>query len=309
VRRLLIVGAPRSGTTWVGKTLGRTAGSTYVHEPDGTGDPFAFRAKRALPFTPVLQGDEDVPEYEQLWAGAFAGGRRPGTPRDLLARRLFARLSQEEKWKGRQTDNASWRVRLACAAAVPLASDGSKRNVIVKSVHAALALEWIAQRFDPVVLVVRRHPYNVLASRLEMGFKPGLLEVRNSGEFAARAWGVRPVDADESDLTKDAFHLGTLMLALHDAVERHPDWHIVSHEDLCIEPVAGFSSAAARLGLEWTAESEAFLGESNTRGSGYATNRVAAEQPDRWRTRLTAEQVLTIDTALARLPERLRSVL
>ena len=32
--RVLVAGLPRSGTTWVGEVLGRTAGARYLHEPD-----------------------------------------------------------------------------------------------------------------------------------------------------------------------------------------------------------------------------------------------------------------------------------
>ena len=48
VAQVLIVGVARSGTTWVGQTLGRTQGVHYVHEPDGDHDAFAFRAVARL---------------------------------------------------------------------------------------------------------------------------------------------------------------------------------------------------------------------------------------------------------------------
>jgi hypothetical protein len=215
----------------------------------------------------------------------------------------------EEKWRAREPGGMSLRLKVACRAAVPLVADGSKENIVVKSVHAPLALEWIRQRFNPEVLVVRRHPYNVLASRLELGFKPGPRDVRSSGEFARKAWDVEPVAPDDPPLLQEAFHLGVLLLALNDAVDRHPEWQVVRHEELCAEPVVGLSDVAARLGLEWTAQAEAFVRESNKSGTGYATNRIAEEQPERWRRRLKPEQLSTIDSALARLPERLRSTL
>jgi hypothetical protein len=176
-------------------------------------------------------------------------------------------------------------------------------------VHGPLALEWIGRRFNPEVVVVRRHPYNVLASRLEMGFRPGERDVRSSGQFAAHAWGVEPVRPDDPKLFQAAFHLGVILLALSDAVQRHPEWHMVSHEELCLDPVARLSAVAGRIGLEWTPNTEAFVRESNRPGSGYATNRVAEEQPQRWRARLSPEQVSMIDAALARLPDRLQAAL
>ena len=47
--RVLIAGLPRSGTTWVGEVLGRTAGAHYLHEPDNhLVRPDAWWAKRRL---------------------------------------------------------------------------------------------------------------------------------------------------------------------------------------------------------------------------------------------------------------------
>jgi hypothetical protein len=307
VTRVLVVGAPRSGTTWIGKALGHTANATYVHEPDGTADPFAFAAKLGLAFTPVLAGDEDLPRYERLWAGAFSGGQRAGTARDRLARKVFTQATQEEKQRARQDGEFSWRLRLARAAAVPLVPDPSKQNVVVKSVHAPLAVEWVWRRFEPTVLVVRRHPYNVLASRIEMGFNPGLRTVAKAAEFAEREWGVEPLQTDDPPLLQNAFHLAIMLLAMTDALQRHPKWHSVSHEELCTDPVPRFRALAARLGLDWSTDAETFLDDSNKSGTGYATNRIAEEQPDRWRERLTADQVSTIDAALARFPDRLLS--
>lgn len=307
MKHVLVVGAPRSGTTWIGKVLAATSGSTYVHEPDGTAEPFAFAAKLTLPMTPVLHGEEDLRDYERLWSGAFAGGRRAGTLRDQLARRLYATITAEEKRRARHDGDLSWRVRLSRAAAVPLVADPAHRTAVVKSVHVPLALEWLSQRFDPAVLVVLRHPYNVLASRLEMSFSPGSLDLRAAAKYAAQAWGVEPVRLDDPALLQMAFHLGTVLLAMSDALDRHPTWHSVRHEDLCVEPAAGFRDVATRLGLEWTDEAESLLQASNRRGSGYDTNRVAKEQPDRWRERLRPDQVTMIDEALARFPKRLMS--
>ena len=45
MRSILVLGLPRRGTTWVGRALGATSGTVYVHEPDGVHEPFAYRAR------------------------------------------------------------------------------------------------------------------------------------------------------------------------------------------------------------------------------------------------------------------------
>ena len=79
---LLIVGVPRSGTTWTGRVLGRTEGAVYVNEPDGFRDPFAFRVMLARGENPIVGVGESASDYERLWRGALAGGDPTGTLRD-----------------------------------------------------------------------------------------------------------------------------------------------------------------------------------------------------------------------------------
>ena len=89
--RILVIGPPRSGTTWVEQVLGRAAGARVVHEPDNeTSNPFALRAKTSLGRFPVLApGDPAPPAYFDLWSRAFEGVSRGATARWLTAKALL----------------------------------------------------------------------------------------------------------------------------------------------------------------------------------------------------------------------------
>jgi hypothetical protein len=69
-----------------------------------------------------------------------------------------------------------------------------------------------------------------------------------------------------------------------------------------VEPAARFADVAARLGLEWNGEAAAQIASRNRPGTGYATNRVTADQPDRWRTRLDADDARVAGAILERFP-------
>jgi hypothetical protein len=168
--RLLIVGVPRSGTTWVGQTLGAATGAVYVNEPDGDHDPWAYRARRALPAGRRLRPGDPAPALERLWDGAFAGGRRPRGLRARAARYLYASTSIDERWESWLGGRESVRLRVSAALAAPLALEPGARAVVVKTVRAELTAEWVAARCRPTVLVVERDPRNVLASWIELGF-------------------------------------------------------------------------------------------------------------------------------------------
>lgn len=302
VNRVLVLGVPRSGTTWVGEALGRTSGSSYVHEPDGTSDPFSFRAKFSQHFDPILDPRDEAPDLERLWQGAFAGGARPNSVRGRIARRAFRRVTSEQKRAALLHGHFTPRLRIAYSMAMPrVATDAD--NVVVKSVNAALCAEWITTRWDPRVVVVSRDPRNVLSSWLSLGWNgPDPVHYRALGDIAEQRWGAKAPPPDAPTLARAAATVATLSLALRDALRRNDDWLQVTHEALCADPVPRLVQLAAALGLTWSPEAEAYVVESDRPGVGYRTERVASEQADRWQERLSPEQLALIDSVLAQFP-------
>lgn len=303
MHRVLVLGAPRTGTTWIGEALGHADDAVYVHEPDGVDEPFAFRAKLGLAHHPVLEPGDEAPDYARLWAGAFAGGRPAGTWGDRLARRWFPRVGPAERRRARSGQGTSARLRVVCACARPLGPAAGVGAVVVKSVHANLAAGWIAERFAPRVVVTHRNPLNVMASWLELGF-PATAPSGHDAVVAVarRRWGLELPSHDAPPLRRDAAYLGVLLCALHEELARRPEWEVVSHEAACGDPVVALRDLAGRLGLAWGARAEEFVVASDRAGSGYATQRVSRDLPDKWRAALTTDQVATIRTVLDEFP-------
>lgn len=308
---VLIAGVPRSGTTWTGRALGATVGATYLNEPDGFRDPYAFRAMLRHGETPILAPGDAAPDLERLWAGALGGGRRSRTPRARFAWRLYERTPVERRRAARAGEGTDLRLRVAAALAVPPQPDLAPRHVVVKSVQCALSLEWIVDRFHPRVLVVERHPFNVLASWIDLGFLRNPREVARVAQEGERRWGVTPPKPVAPHLEHQAFHLGVLASSLRESIAAHPEWVRTTHEHLCLDPAARLRAVATALGLEWGDAAERFVAESDAEEPGagestpYRTRRRAADQPDRWRSRLDAAQVDTIRAVLDRFPHRL----
>ena len=299
---LLIVGVPRSGTTWIGRALGHTERAAYVNEPDGFRDPLAFRVMLTHGENPVLEPGDAARDVELLWAGSLAGGRPAGTIRDRLARVLYERTPLEARRSARAVGRATGRLGLAARLAEPRVTEPDAAHVVVKSVQSALSLEWIVERFRPRVLVVERNPFNVLASWSELGYVRNPRETEAIGRYAQQRWGIDPPDAGAPHLELQAFLFGVLTSALREAADRHPEWVRTRHEDLCVDSAARFRALCGEVGLEWADAAEQFLAESDRDGTPYRTQRRTEDQPDRWRERLDAEQVATIRDTLARFP-------
>jgi hypothetical protein len=303
--RLLVLGVNRSGTSWVGSTLGATAGAVYVPEPDGDHDAFAYRVRRDQRSRPEPEQGAEGPAVERLWHGAFAGGRPSRDPRARLARWLYARTTVPQRWEAWLGGPETVTLRAVRRLARPRVAEPAARHVVVKSVRAELVAGWIVDRFRPRVLVVERDPRNVLASWHELGFVRDPREAEPLARLARQRWGVEPPDLHGSLLTRQAFTYGVRAGVLRDALNSHPRWRVVRHEDLCADPVPRFAALAAELGLEWDAAAERRVRAADRPGDGYVTHRVSAEQPDRWRTRLDAGQVEEIHAVLDRLPHDL----
>jgi hypothetical protein len=305
---ILLAGGPRSGTTWVAGVLSTAQGVAWINEPDNEGHSlFALKAKLPLGRFPLVAEGDSVPRhYERLWERAF-GGFRQGRYAQTVARRLHHGESAAlDLWRA-LCDHANHRSSLKLRVESRLAKLPSIREradqVLVKSVHAPLALEWLAARWHPRVIVTLRHPFNVIASWMELGWGGCALETNPIvRERFGRAWRLPELSAGASRLERIAWEVGLFTSALHAGVDGNEDWLAVSHETLCADPKGAFQSLFAQLDLPWSQRTEAFLKESNRPGTGYSTLRVAAEQPDRWRQRLTTDQIERIWSVLSRFP-------
>jgi hypothetical protein len=303
---LLLVGTPRSGSTWAGEVLSHTEDVCFLHEPDNeTQHPFAVRAKANLGRWPVLDAGDAAPgDYERLWELALAGAAHRRTPAWAAGKVLLKRAGRSEL-RAAFSPGGHLNPRLRAVSA--LAPGPARRlpggTVLVKSVHAALALDWIASRWQPRVLIVVRHPLNVIASWGQLGWG-GLRIDRHPlvQERYVRPLGITPLEPGCSHLAVVTWQIALLTVALRAAAARHPEWHVVSHEDLCAAPEDAFRHLCTTVGLGWTDAAQRFLAASNRPGTGTTTFRVAADQPDRWRRRLDPAQVDEVRRVLAGFP-------
>jgi hypothetical protein len=303
---VLLVGSPRSGSTWVGEVLGHASDVRFVSEPDNeTQHPFAVRAKAGLGRWPVLDAGDRAPEdYETLWDLALAGMTQRRSPAWAAGKILLKGAGREELRVAFGPDGGfSPRLRSVRALARKPKRPSPAGTVLVKSVHAPLALEWIAARWRPRVLLVRRHPLNIIASWNGLGWGGLRIDLHPLvRERYVEPLGIRPLDEGCSQLEVATWQIGMFTVALEAAATRHPEWQVVSHEELCADPEGGFSQLCTMLDLSWNEAARRFLAASNRPGTGTTTLRVAAEQPDRWRSRLDAQQVRAVRTVLDGFP-------
>jgi hypothetical protein len=303
--RILVVGPARSATSWVAATLGGTRDAGFLLEPDEfSTSAFGARAAIGQGFVPVLDAeDAGPPALRRLWDVAFGAPVRYVRGQERIATRLFRGVSLDDHWRADRVEapRVTLRLWLASRLAVPRHLGGAPRHRIVKSVRSNLMIEWLVANWSPRVVICRRHPLDVVASRYSMQYPVPPYDVfRTVLVEGERRFGVPP--PPQPGVAQGAWWVGVEMSALEDARRAHPEFHVVDHEDLCEDAVGRFRALADGLGLEWTADDEATVLASNRPGERYERTRVAADLPGAWRRRLPPDVAQTAATVLSRFP-------
>lgn len=299
-RPILVIGPPRSATTWVGGVLGAAPGTESVHEPDNEVQiPYALKAKAGLNRFPVLGAGHRVPApYERLWEDAFAGrsyGKGPAWAASKTLLKRSTRVEQRAAFCSPDAPRLSAKLKAVARLARPPRTPATAPRAIVKTVNSVFALEWLIARFDPHVVVVQRHPFEVVASWKELGWN----DCNVDRDPAVRTKYLDPLDVPPprpgaGPLTRAAWQIGLSFAAVALATKDRPDHVRAEHEDLCVDPAARFRPIFDKLALEWSPSVESYIEAQNRPGTGTTPARVARDQIGRWRKRLSADEVTEI---------------
>ena len=307
-RPILVTGAPRSGSTWVGNVLALDRTSGYIHEP------FNRRCSRGIfrtgfPHSFVYLTPETEGPYIEALRDTMAWRY---SPRSELRAIGVRRWPRPRKALGRLVRDYAYFETMRLRGA----------RVILKDPIAVFSADWIARRFDARVVAVIRHPAGFVASLRAAGWhrvhfdvflnQPQLMRDRLApfADEIEAAFRTRP----------DAIDAGTLLWRIiHHHIARlqdeHPDWVFVRHEDLARDPEAAFPDLFARLGLEFTekvranldrftSESGGGLGRLSLYGNRRKTMRSSHDRMHAFRKRLTAEEIARIKRGAAPLWQR-----
>lgn len=289
---VLVVGVPRSGSTWLTDILASGPEADLVMEPDNEKTSvLASFLKAGLPRFPRLSPREPGPQaLEVLWGCAFGSNWAPLLSRGRLSRALcrIRTASRENAIAAKTTEITAGRdtgARYGLLRSLCACPGGSQRPIrVIKSVHAVLYPEWIVERFRPVsTLIIMRHPMAVLQSWRRLSLPDAFRLTRPPATGGARS--------EQVALVRTAEQLCVMYESLISAGERNPDWHVVWHEALCEDPHERLPAIAEKCGIGWHETMEKRVASMNQDGQGYEAKRKASQEIGKWKHEATQAEI------------------
>jgi len=291
---ILVTGAHRSGTTWVGRMLAADADTAYISEPlNVLHRPGVLRAPVKHWYTYITQENEAeyLSAFEELFDFEYHTWSEILSIRSL---KDFLRMGRDFN----------------------IFFNGSLhgQRALLKDPFAVFSAPWFAQRLNCKVVVTVRHPAGFVSSlkRLNWPFdfrnlldQPILMRDHLEVDRAE----MESIQAD--DMVGQAALLwrmiyrvvhSTLRQAQGGAISLHPDFIVVRHEDISRDPVAGYKSLYESLGLIFNEKVKNTIlnsssSENPTELSKKKRHSVKLDSRanlDNWKKRLTDEEITRI---------------
>ncbi len=254
-RPILVVSLPRSGSSWVGKSLGQAPNALYLREPITQSAIGGGLSDRAI----VDHDPAAIPRsYSRFADAAFAA--YPAFRAGIVAK--------PDQW------------RLSTRRA---------RRLVIKEVNP-LALEWLLPRYRPQVVFLVRHPVAVARSYQRLGWTGSDVgelfgPASRLGSGVLGRWR-QALDREGDYWFEQGKRQGAVLYCAWRVLQRCRQVEVVEYETLCRRPRETFQALSHKVGLVWDGSMESAL-ERSTGGDDsadpYGTRRPSAQMGDAWR--------------------------
>lgn len=279
---ILVTGAHRSGTTWVGKMLAADAMTAYISEPlNVLHRPGVFRPKVKYWYQYICEDNESeyLPAFQELLEFDY---HLWDEIRSLRSRKDFLRMGRD----------------------FLVFYNGLMRGqrALLKDPFAVFSTPWFAKRLNCKVVITVRHPAAFASSlkRLHWTFdfqdllNQPLLMRDHLEPYRDEMRSIRPGDV----IGQAALLWKLIYRSVHATRQLHPDFAVIRHEDLSRDPVPGYRDLYKSLELEFTPRVEKIiLNDSSSENPAEASRKqVHSVKLDSranigsWKKRMTAEE-------------------
>lgn len=283
---ILVTGAHRTGTTWVGKMLAASPQAAYISEPlnvlHRTG---VMHAPVSKWYTLICEENEAgyLPAFRELLAFRYGLWREI---RSLRSRKDFLRMGRD--------------------FSIFLRGRFLRQRPLIKDPFAVFSAPWFAGRLGCRVVITVRHPAAFASSLKRLGWPFDFRDLLDQPLLMQKWLGVDRAEMEavqEDDIIGQAALLWRMVYRVVTRMMRlHPSFIVVRHEDLSLDPISCYRDLYAALDLDFTPRVEqtilnASSSENPTELSQKKIHAVKLDSRanlDNWKKRLSEDEIARI---------------
>lgn len=283
---ILVTGAHRTGTTWVGKMLATSPQVAYISEPlNVLHRPGVLHAPVSKWYTLICEENERqfLPAFRDLLNFRYGLWREI---RSLQSGKDFLRMGRDF--------STFLRGRLL------------RQRPLIKDPFAIFSAPWFATRLGCRVVITVRHPAGFASSLKRLNWEFDFRDLLEQPLLMER-W----LDVDRAEMetaqTNDVLGQAALLWRMvYRVVARmmkmYPSFIIVRHEDLSLDPVSCYRDLYTALDLDFPPSVEQTISNASSsdnptevsKGNVYAVKLDSRANLDNWKKRLTSDEITRV---------------
>jgi hypothetical protein len=162
----------------------------------------------------------------------------------------------------------------------------------------------LKKHFDFRLVIVFRHPANIIASYIRMKSEDGNRDIFEQPDLKRDFLQpyMHQLEELRSPLSLMGFQIAIFYYYWENTVLKNSETLFLEHEDLCIQTEEKFKKIYESLDLEWNDRIASYIQKHNKEGEGYEINRIARNELDKWKIKLTSAQIKEIQEGYRILP-------
>jgi hypothetical protein len=280
---ILVTGAHRSGTTWVGRMLAADADTAYISEPlNVLHRPGIFRARVKHWYTYINKENEAdyLPAFHELLDFRYHFWDEM---RSIRSRKDFLRMGRD----------------------FLIFYNGLMRGqrALLKDPFAVFSTPWFAKHLKCKVVITVRHPAAFASSLKRLNWLFDFQDLLDQpllmrDHLERYREEMQAIKLDDM-IGQSALLWKMIYRSVYATRELNPDFIIVRHEDLSRDPVSGYRDLYQLLGLEFTPRVETTILNSSSSENPAELSRKKVHgfkldsraNIDIWKKRLSVEEV------------------
>jgi Sulfotransferase family len=283
---ILVTGAHRSGTTWVRRMLSADHSTAYISEPLNVLHRRGVYSADVIHWYQYITEENDekyLPAFHELLNFRYHLFTEFGS---LRSRKDFMRMGRD--------------------LSIFIKGKLQGQRVLLKDPFAVFSTPWFAQKLNCQVVITIRHPGGFASSlkRLNWPFDfRHLLDQRMlmRDHLEADRADMEAMKADDI-VGQSALLWRMIYRSVHATRSLFPDFKIVRHEDLSLDPVAGYKSMYESLSLTFDEKvRDTILNSSSSENPTELSKKKihsvkldSRANMDNWKKRLTPEEITRI---------------